>query len=285
MSSLAEINYLFYLLHKLLFNRLTVPDSTMSDDTKIVSLTRSNWITWSDLMVTLLKSKDLHEHVDISTPTPEAEHADEAKAAFVLKKNISPDIYFLVRNLSRPREIWQALSNHFASTSKRNVQTRRRNLRDITIESCSYHIPTYLARKADAIDQLIAMDISVQDNQMCDIILEGLEMDTRLTEFLFFQSTQENDNYHKLITEIETYVTTPSFKLKYGNNNKTNYKAHNNRRNFNKKSTSNFKLGSGPSKSNVFHCDFCNKSGHTSDYCFVNPNSKKFIKKRRFIRK
>ena len=104
-------------------------------------------------------------------------------------------------------------------------------------------------------------------------------MDTRLTEFLFFQSTQENDNYHKLITEIETYVSTPSFKLKYGNTKKISYKAHSNRRNFNKKNASNFKLGSGPRKSNVYHCDFCNKNGHTSDYCFVNPNSKKFKKK------
>lgn len=52
------------------------------------------------------------------------------------------------------------------------------------------------------------MDISCQNDQMYEIILEGLEMDIRLTEFLFLQSTQANDNYHKLITEIKTYVTT-----------------------------------------------------------------------------
>lgn len=180
----------------------------------------------------LLKGKDSHDHVDLTEGAPAEEHADEAKAAFIIKKNISPDIYFLVRNLSRRREIWGALSNHFASSSKRNVQTRRRNLRDITIESCSYHIPTYLAKKADAIDQLIAMDITCQDEQMCDLILEGLEMDTRLTEFLFFQSTQPNSSYLKLITEIETYITTRSFQLKYGTKNKLKYKAHSTKRSF-----------------------------------------------------
>ena len=56
-------------------------------------------------MITLLKNRELHKHLDLSTPAPKEKYAHEAKAAFLLKKNISPDIYDLVWNFSRPRKI------------------------------------------------------------------------------------------------------------------------------------------------------------------------------------
>ena len=67
--------------------------------------------------MTLLKSKDLHVHADLSTLAAEQAHVDEVEAAFLFERNISSDIYFLARNLSRPVRIWQAFSNHFPSTS------------------------------------------------------------------------------------------------------------------------------------------------------------------------
>lgn len=30
------------------------------------------------------------------------------------------------------------------------------------------------------------------------------------------------------------------------------------------------------SKKNSYHCDLCNKSGHTADYCYTNSSSKKY---------
>ena len=42
--------------------------------------------------MTVLKSKDIRENVDLSTLDLEQEHTDEAKAASLLKKDISPDI-------------------------------------------------------------------------------------------------------------------------------------------------------------------------------------------------
>ena len=39
-------------------------------------------------MITLLKSEDLHEHLHENTEAPEEEQDDEAKAAFLIKKNV-----------------------------------------------------------------------------------------------------------------------------------------------------------------------------------------------------
>ena len=93
-------------------------------------------------MLTLLKAQNLHQFLYEGIAFPEEEHEEEAKAAFLIKKNISPEVYYLVRNLSCPSEIWAALRRHYGSTSKRNLQTCKRALREITIESCSYDITT-----------------------------------------------------------------------------------------------------------------------------------------------
>ena len=55
---------------------------------------------------------------------------------------------------------------------------------------------------------LISMTTKISDQ-----ILEGLELDFRLMEFLFFQSTQDNSDYHRLIADIQVYVSSPSFKM------------------------------------------------------------------------
>ncbi len=233
-----------------------------SDGTKIVSLKRANWITWRDLMLSLLKSQDLHEYLYEDKNVPEQEHKNEAKATFLIKKNISPEVYYLVRNLTRPHDIWCALRGYYGSTSKRNIQTCKRALREITIESCSFDIPTYLQCKADAIDALIDLDVNIDDNEMSDQILEGLERDFRLTDFLFFQSTQDNSDYHRHIADIQVYVNTKSFKMKYGLKGKS-HKA-------------NLTTKTAKKKKNSFFCDFCKKSGHTTDYCYSNPKSKKY---------
>ena len=235
-----------------------------SDSTRIMALRRNNWITWRDLIIALLRSKDLHEHLYEGIDIPDDENEDEAKASFLIKKNISEEVYYLVRNLNRPGEIWKALTQHYASSSKRNVQTRRRELREITIDSCSYDIATYLQKKADAIDELIGLDIDVNDGDMSESILEGLEKDFRLTDFLFFQSTQDNNEHLKLISDIRVYVNSPSFKMKYGR-----------RRKYHKSNLS-LKSKRGHNKKTTYHCDFCGKDGHTDNYCYANPNSKKY---------
>ena len=120
------------------------------------------------------------------------------------------------RNLSRPGEIRKALPEHYASTSKRNVQTRRRELREITIDSSSYDISVYLQKKANAIDELIGLDVNVYGSDMSNSILEGLERNFGLTDLFFVQSTLQNRYYLKLISDICVYVNSPSFKMKYG---------------------------------------------------------------------
>lgn len=215
-------------------------------------------------MLSLLKSQSLHQYLYEDEEIPANEHEDEAKATFLIKKNISPEVYYLVRNLTRPNECWAALRRHYSSTSKRNIQTCKRALREITIESCSYDISTYLQKKADAIDTLIDLDININDNEISDQILEGLESDFRLTDFLFFQSTQDNSDYHRLIADIQVYVSSPSFKMKYGKR----IKSH--------KSNLTTKVLKKEKKKNSYHCDFCKKSGHTADFCYSNPASKKY---------
>ena len=73
-----------------------------------------------------------------------------------------------MRNLTRPSEIWRSLRSYYGSTSKRNIQTLKRALTEITIESCSFDIPTYLQKKADAIDALTDLDAIIDNNKISE---------------------------------------------------------------------------------------------------------------------
>lgn len=141
-------------------------------------------------MLTLRKSQNLQQYLYEYEDVSDVEHQDGAKETIMIKKNISPEVYYLVWDLTRLSEVWASPRLHYGSTSKRNIQTCKPALREITIESCSFDIANYLQKKVDAIDALIDLDVRVHDNDMYDHILEGLERDFRLTDFLFFLSTQ-----------------------------------------------------------------------------------------------
>ena len=108
-------------------------------------------------------------------------------------------------------------------------------MRNVTIESCSFDITTKLQKKAETADELVALDININDSDMFNAILDGLEKDFRLTDFLFFQSTQDNNtDYYKLLSDIKVYIGSPSFRMKYPVKKK---KAYNVIENFKKQSS------------------------------------------------
>lgn len=117
------------------------------EGTKIYVLSRNNWITWRHLLLALLKYPDLQQHLHEEGNVPADEHQDEAKATFMIKKNISPEVSNILPNLTRPSKVWAGLRGHFGFTNKRNIQTAERSLREITIESCSFDISTNLQKK------------------------------------------------------------------------------------------------------------------------------------------
>lgn len=92
------------------------------------------------------------------------EHLDKTKATFLNTKNVCSDVWYLIKNPTRRKEIWNALHHHYSSLSKRNIQISKRALRDTTVESCFFDIETYLHKKADAIDALTHLDVNVDDN-------------------------------------------------------------------------------------------------------------------------
>ena len=143
-----------------------------------------------DLIIALLRSKDLQKNLYEGIDLPDEKNEDEAKAAFLIKKNVSQEV-FLVRNFSRPSEIWKALTQHYASTSKRNVQTRRRELSDITIDSFSGYISVHLQKKANAIDELTGLDIDINDSYESDSILKGLRRTSDLPISFFSVNTRK----------------------------------------------------------------------------------------------
>lgn len=49
----------------------------------------------------------------------------------------------------------------------------------MSIESCSYEIPTNLQEKVDTIDELISLYVDVNDADMSESILQVLEKDLR----------------------------------------------------------------------------------------------------------
>ena len=65
------------------------------DSSKILALRRNNWITWRDLTISLLKSKNIHEYLYEGAEIPDEENENESKAAFLIKKNVSEEVYSL----------------------------------------------------------------------------------------------------------------------------------------------------------------------------------------------
>jgi hypothetical protein len=185
------------------------------------------------------------------------------ECSYYLKKNIGPNLYYIVRNESHPTKIWNALEKHFGLSSKIHKRNIKRQLREITIQSLHFDIELYLSKKADAIDALIAADMTVDDEEMCDLILEGLEKDYRFSDFIFFHSSKEQADYISLINHIREYSQSKAFGSKY----KT--------KNFRSKNEVNY-TNSHRSVNKSRHCEFCKKKGHTVEYCFKNPKSKNF---------
>lgn len=150
----------------------------------------------------------------------------------------------------------------FQSNKQDKYSNLEKDSQGITIESYSFDIPTYPQRKANAINALIDLDVTINDNEISDQILEGHEQDFRHTDFLFFQSTRSNSDHHQYINDILVYLNTFSFKIKYGEWKKTHkaYFASKSKRKENNK---------------IYFCEFCKKSGHTAEYSLVNPDSKK----------
>ena len=234
-------------------------------ETTIVKLTESNWLTWRDLMLSLLKFKEVDSCLEVADPVP----ADKVKKAmacsFFMKKNISPSLYYVIRNEGHPKKIWMALEAHFGLSSRAHKRNLKRNLKEIDIRQVSYNVDEYLRMKADAIDALIAVDVSIDEQDMCDSILEGLENDYRFSDFIFFHGAQDSKDYMSLINRIREYTQSKAFTRKYKKKGfKTQNEANLANGKFNKKKTNNY------------HCNFCEKDGHTEDYCFSNPASPKF---------
>lgn len=111
--------------------------------------------------------------------------------------------------------------------------------------------------KADAIDALADFDMTVGDSDMSDYILEGLEREFRLTDFLLFYLAQNNSNYLHLLADIRVYNNFLSFKAKCKKRSKS-HKA-------NVSTESKFK------KNLSYQCKLYKKPGHAADYCYRNP--------------
>lgn len=64
----------------------------------------SNWVTRRDLILFPLKSQNLYPYLYEDEIAPEIEQLDEEKETVLIKKNISPEVYYHVRNLTRQGE-------------------------------------------------------------------------------------------------------------------------------------------------------------------------------------
>ena len=216
-------------------------------------------------MLALLKFKEVDSCLKLVDSIPPDKKKKAMACSFYIKKNISASLYYVIRNEDHPKKIWQALEAHFGMSSRAHIRNLKRTLKEIDIRNTSFNVAEYLRLKADAIDALIAVDVEVNDQDMCDSILEGLENDYRFSDFIFFHGSQEAKDYMDLINRIREYTQSKAFTRKYKKNH------------FKNKNEANFTQGkSTKKKKNNYHCCFCNKDGHSDDYCFVNPASPKY---------
>lgn len=103
------------------------------------------------------------------------------------------------------------------------------------------------SKKAEVIDAIIDLDITVDGNEMSDQIWEGLKPDFHFTDFLIYRSLSKSLNYYRFIIDILACFSTPSFKMKYGK------RAKSQKASFVSNSWQNYKK--------AFCCDYCKKAG------------------------
>lgn len=65
------------------------------------------------------------------------------------------------------------------------------------------------------------LETIVNDQCMSNYILDQLECDIHLTNFLFFQPTQNMLSHHSSIAEVLSFATSLLFKMKYGKRKKS----------------------------------------------------------------
>jgi transposase InsO family protein len=210
------------------------------------------------MMMSLLKYKGVSEFIEMKDD--EDDSIEEAtQCTFLLKRNISNTMYYLVRNLTNPGVIWRTLERHFGSQSRAWIRNKKRELLNVTIESCSYDVDQYLQKKADAIDELVAVDVNIEDQELADSILQGLETDYRFSDFIFFYEAQVQTDYMDLIARITEYSSSTTFQRKYGRKRNTKSKT---------KASLHLAQNANLKKKKRIRCGYCNKRGHTVAQCF-----------------
>ena len=106
---------------------------------------------------------------------------------------VEPSKFSLVVGINNASEVWNTLEQRFASTSRANILNLKIELHNI--KKGTDTINGFLQRIKAARDQLLAIGVIVDNEELLCIVLRGLPKE--YANFFFLQSGLEVNQFHK----------------------------------------------------------------------------------------
>ena len=112
-----------------------------------------------------------------------------------------PSEFSLVVGINNAREVWNTLEQRFASTSRANILNMKIGLQNI--EKGTDTINGFLQRIKAARDWLLAVGVTVDNEELICIVLRGLPKEYAQIFFFFFllSRLEVNNSYEKILIE------------------------------------------------------------------------------------
>ena len=200
---------------------MSIPAIATTIHASIPLLDGSNWPKWSRMMKNFFSAAKA-THIISGSPLKEDDakfsdwqSVDEQLSAFILAK-MDPELWYLVDDVDVPsgRYAWQALKAHYEkSTIGHRVEARKHLYHGITHDP-SKPIGMFIHEVVSAAQKLKDMDCKVEDSEITDIILMGLDSSLHhvRTTILVLEKQPTLDELKKLLTSA-TSVAPPSSSL------------------------------------------------------------------------
>lgn len=272
-------------------NRHKKKDNVMAhasivNSTRIETLNRNNYDTWSIQVEALLIKADLWEYVSGRKAKPEMREGDQQaqqqaaldnwiaqdrKAKSDLILSISPSELMQIRGCETSREIWTKLECTYASKGP----ARKANLlKQLILQKLPDNgdLREHLSRFFDIVDKLNVMNIEINGDLLTIMLLyslpDGFEnfrcaIETRDqlpdAESLKVKILEENDARIRRSSQIESNAMYAKYNSKTKPSNKGKTEASD---------------AKATRKKITYKCNYCQKKGHKESECFTKKKDK-----------
>uniref|UniRef100_A0A2N9FP95 Retrovirus-related Pol polyprotein from transposon TNT 1-94-like beta-barrel domain-containing protein n=1 Tax=Fagus sylvatica TaxID=28930 RepID=A0A2N9FP95_FAGSY len=191
-----------------------------------VKLDHTNYLMWKFQITGILDAYSLLDHIEDPIPCPCKFLLSETgavtqeinpiflqwkardKALFsLISATLSPSAISLVMGQTTASGIWKIIVNRYTSVSRSSIVNLKRELNSIKKNSDS--VTDYLQKIKEARDKLVSVGVTIDDEEILHIVLQGLSSD-----FHSFTSAMLTENELVSFEELHTLMKTEEDLLK-----------------------------------------------------------------------